>query len=189
MKYINPNVLQPGDIILTTSMSPLAALIRARTWPSFAKGFGGWFNMGLATHAAIVCDRGGGLYYACEMIGRGIEMSELEIYDHGPKSWLKHIIAVRRHTAFSGPGDDPLDRRIKANRYMIDTHSFNVRYGFDKLIEFIFPKAKDNPYTMICSQWARRVFAQAGIVPPFPDLCSPADWQNWKDLADIHVQP
>jgi hypothetical protein len=180
MKYINPAKLQIGDIILTTSMSILGTVIRRRTWPKK-----GWFDMNCATHTAIVCDRGGGLFYACEMTGAGLEMTELQHYDNKPGSWFDHIVAVRRHPLLAGPGDNPLDKRMKANQFMIETHSFHVHYGYDKLLEYLFPKSKDDPYTMICSQWARRVFVDIGITPPFPDLCSPADWQNWTDLADV----
>jgi hypothetical protein len=119
------------------------------------------------------------------MLGGGIEMSELSRYDNKPRSWRQHIIAVRRHPSFAQKGDDALDKRDKACRYMIDTHSFNVRYGYDKLWEMLFPKAPDNPYTMICSQWAYRVFDRCGVSMPFRDLCTPADWQNWSGLMDI----
>lgn len=179
MKHLQPEILQAGDVVVTTDMKPFSLVTRSRTWPKRS-----WFDMGLSTHSFMVADRGDRIYYACEMQPRGLEMNELEKYDHGRLSWLPHIVKVYRHKAFETPG--MVD---KANDYMVKMHSFKVRYGYDELLKYAGLGKKDDPYSMICSQWCRNVFAHCGIEMPFgTGICTPADWQRWGMCGDVMTE-
>lgn len=182
MKHIQIEKWQVGDIIPTTSLSPMAAIIRRRTWPKRSL-----IDMSLSTHTAITVDRGGGLLYACEMGPWGIRMSELGRYDHGPKSWLAHPCMLLRHPYLSH-GSDGLDRRNKISEFCIKMHSFHVRYGYEDLLRFIWPDIEDNPYRMVCSQFVVSALNHVDIPMPEgwfdraaqrPGIVSPADIQRW----------
>jgi hypothetical protein len=169
MRHINPAMLQVGDCLVTTDAKPFASLIRGRTW-----GWKSMFNLSLGTHCTPLCDRGGGLFYACEMQGDGLDMTELTKYDNPSGSWLAHIVAVGRSPLMSVRADE-------ANDYMIKMHSFKVRYGWDELVRFLQPRVKSDPYRLICSEWMKELFVHVNIPLPvtWKDLISPADWQKW----------
>ena len=197
MKHLNTELIRPGDILQVTSMQPSAIAIKLRTWPRHSP-----FDMSLPTHSALVCDRGGGLYYASEMKPTGgPDMTELWRYDRSPRSWLPHVCCVLRHPLLVD-GTDAYDLRQRLNARMIELHGFKVRYGFDKLLRFLFPHVKDDPYTQICSQWIIEAFRYVGIPTPWDEgmraasepllvkgaaaptlpLVSPADLQRWHVL-------
>jgi hypothetical protein len=183
MKNINPTLLKIGDIVDTTDMHPLAETIRWKTWgPKYT------FDLNKGTHTGIICDRGGGLYYVAEMLGNGLCMSELQKYDHKPGSWFGHFTRVGRH-----PLMENLGMRDKLNTWIIQQHSFGVKYGYEGLLKFLFPKMQDNPYTWICSQFAAVAYNLLSIPLPIgwpgPDMnfdqVTPMMWQLWTDLKDV----
>ncbi len=185
MKHIRPALLLPGDIILTTSMSVFGTLTRMRTWPGQSK-----FNMRLGTHVALVCDRGSCLYYASEMQpSGGPEMGELTKYDRPADSWRSHICCVKRHPQLA----ESTYLRKMLNEYMIQMHSFKVRYGFRELFRTIWPGLPDDPYQQICSQWVVQALHHAKIPLPAewllrtgePALVTPADIQKWNVLTEV----
>jgi hypothetical protein len=192
MKHLHPDKLQVGDMLGITDLSPFANITRRRTWRDRSA-----YDMSLATHCAFVCDRGGGLLYASEMLpGGGPEMSELTKYDRPATSWLPHVCIVQRHPLLCD-GDDGFELRTKLNDFMIRMHSFKVRYGFDELLRFAFPRWRDDIYTRICSQWIIEGLHAVGIPLPagFPvthnaagdelPLISPADIQRWTALQTV----
>jgi hypothetical protein len=183
MRHIDPNKLAIADTVIFTDMAPFAEVIRARTWPKRSI-----FDMSLGTHCGTIVDRGGGLYYVAEMLADGLVFSELQKYDNGPRSWLRHIVAIKRHPLF-WDGDSGAVRQTLANDWMIKQHSFGVKYGYDELVRFVDPDRKCNPYRMICSVWCEAVWGYCNIPMPFSgDLpTSPADWQRWTSSV-ITVQ-
>jgi hypothetical protein len=176
MKHIRPDRLRVGDVFTTTDISPFATSARRLTW-----GRKHVLDMGCGTHTFIVCDRGAGLYYASEMQPRGLEMGEIQAYDHGPRSLLNHVCFVGRHPAF-----DDWSVRENANEYMKEMHSFGVKYGYAELLQWLSKHHPEQyPYRLICSQWNVLVFNHVEIANPFGEKTSPADWQRWSALKDI----
>jgi len=186
MKNIDPNKLKIGDVVITTDASPLAEIIRWKTW-----GRQSVFDLRKGTHAGMICDRGGGLFYVSEMLAGGLSMTELQTYDHGAGSWFPHWCRVGRHPLLDGEG-----KRENLNDYMIQMHSFGVKYGYEQLLKFMDSKIPDNPYTLICSQYIALAFQFIDI--PLPDewngpdknfdLCTPKQWQEWKGIVDINFK-
>lgn len=173
---INVKKLRIGDIICTTSGSPLATIIKFRTW--------GWrymFSQDKASHIATVVDRGEGLLYFAEMGAYGFDLTEIYTYDR-PKP-LSHVCCVLRHDAFNS-----LINRTHYNNFMLKAHAHKVMYGYEDLVNFL-PAIHfhDNPNTWICSELPREGFKTCGI--PYPiawdNSCSPKDWQCWKVLKDV----
>jgi len=182
MKFIHPEILQPGDIAVTTDALPVSCVTRWKTWPRAPRAD---LGMSLGTHAFMVCDRGDSIYYACEMRPR-LRMTELQRYDHGRLSLMPHIVKVLRHPAFID-GGDAFALREKANDFMIKMHSCGVKYGWEEIAKVAGFDVKDNPDRVICSVWCRKVVEHVGIVTPWPKehIVTPADLQAWTGVTDI----
>lgn len=175
---INYSSLQIGDIIGTTSASPLAALIKARTW-----GWRSMLDQKKCNHIATIVDRGHGLLYLAEMLSKGIELTELHTYDH--KAPRQHICFVGRHDAFYD-----ITTQVKYNNWILSQHSHGVKYGWDDFFRtegWFAKRVKDHPDTMICNELPREGFKYCGIPYPStwdnPDFC-PMNWQTWVSLAN-----
>jgi hypothetical protein len=185
MKHLIVDKLQTGDILGITSMWPPSATIRHRTWPGRSP-----FDMGCATHVAVVCDRGGGLFYAAGMLPGGLKLKELHDYDRGPGSWGDHVCCVRRMKELQFDVVDSVAKRDSLNEWLIKMHSFGVRYGFEELFRFYWPQIKDDPYELICSQMV--VQAMLYLMVRMPEewkakgaLVSPADIQRWDGFVSV----
>lgn len=181
MGCINYANLRIGDVFVSTDLSPFADITRIRTW-----GWPAVVDLTKGTHTGVIVDRGGGLFYACEMGMGGLQMGELHKYDHAAKSPRNHFTRVMRHKLF----DDPQVRQ-QANQYMIQQHAFGIKYGFKELLEYLFPKVHDDyPYKLICSQWAAQVWKTAGVQLTFKEMVAPKDWQCYQspDISDVAWQ-
>lgn len=184
MKHLDIGKLQPGDICVTTDIYPFSCVTRAKTWPKVPRPN---LGMGLGTHAFMVCDRGDGLYYACEMRPR-LRMTELHRYDHDQFSLLPHIVTVLRHPKFSN-GNDSYDLREKANAFMIKMHSTGVKYGWEEIAKIIGFNVQDDPYRVICSVWCRIVIEHVGIAVPWPKghIVLPRELQEWAVPGRVYL--
>lgn len=167
--------LRPGDIVGVTSGSPLATVIKLRTW--------GWkhaFDQTKASHIAVVVDRGQGLLYLAEMLSNGLDLNEIHEYDHTPP---------RSHICFVGrlPALDNLELRSKFNAFILEAHARKVKYGFEDLLKFLNIPLKDNQNTWICSELPREDCKKQAITYPntWDKNCAPADWQRWNVLTNI----
>jgi hypothetical protein len=167
---------QVGDIVGITSGSPLATIIKAKTW-----GIKSAFSQDKASHIGTVVDRGQGLLYLAEMNAGGLDLMSFRAYDHVRP--LAHICFVGRHPAF-----DQQVRRDIYNEFMLSAHAHGVRYGFEDLVNFL-PGVhfKDNLKTWICSELPREAFRAQGIAYPrgWDFQCAPRDWQLWLELQNI----
>jgi len=184
MKHLNPEVMQAGDICVTTDFYPMSCVTRSNTWPHAPRPH---LGMGLSTHAFMVADRGDKIYYACEMRPR-LRMTELQRYDNPRWSLLPHIVACLRHPALdNGPDTEQIMERM--NDFMIRMHSCGVKYGWEDIWRRIGWKGQDNPARIICSEWCRKVFFAGEIVTPWKQdqLVIPRDWQEWTALHDINI--
>jgi len=167
-----------GDVVGTTSLSPLACIIKARTW-----GWRKMFDQGLCNHIATVVTEHGLLYFM-EMLGKGIHETDIHEYDHfAPRD---HICWVGRHPAM----DDPA-KRMCYNNYMLDLHARHIKYGYEDIANFITEEVgihlKDKQDTLICSELPRVGFKRFGI--PYPvnwdKECAPSDWQQWVEMENL----
>lgn len=176
---INISKLEIGDIIGTTSGSPVATLIKIKTW--------GWrraFSQQHSSHIATVVNRGHGLLYLAEMLPGGIELTNIHEYDN--KAPRQHFCWVGRHPAFGSE-----EVKLKYNNLILALHSRKVRYGYDDLINYISEgigiHLKDREDRIICSELPRVGFKGCSI--PYPSnwegKCSPMDWQCWVDMKNI----
>jgi hypothetical protein len=170
--------LQIGDIVGTTSLSPLACAIKLKTW-----GWRKMFNQGLCNHIATVVSEHS-LNYFMEMLGKGIHETDINEYDHSaPRD---HICFVGRHHAF----DDCVTRE-RYNDYILQLHAKHIKYGYEDIANFIFEdvgiRLKDKQETLICSELPRSGFKKFGISYPsnWDKDCAPSDWQQWVELQNI----
>ena len=179
---INFKNLRVGDIVGTTSGSPLACLIRLNTW-----GWKYFFTQSKASHIAVVVDRGGGLLYLCEMLASGIAFTSLDAYDcKAPK---QHFTFVGRHPALD---DDSM--RARFNLCAIELHAQHIKYGFDDLADYITDRVgihiKEKENRIICSELPRVIFETIGV--PYPaqwkGKCSPMDWQMFLPPLSDHLK-
>jgi hypothetical protein len=176
---INLSALQIGDIIGTTSGSPLATLIKLNTW--------GWrfmFSQKKASHIATVVDRGHGLYYFAEMQASGIALTEIHAYCNVVP--MQHVCWVGRN-----PELNNLGTQVKYNNAILALHARRVKYGYDDLFDYITERVgihiRDKENRIICSELPRVAYKQIGISypPSWEGKCSPMDWQEWETLEDV----
>jgi hypothetical protein len=180
MKYIDPDKLQPGDIVGITDLSWFACVERTTI-----NGLGNVFNQMLSTHIAVVCDRGSGLLYFCEMMYPTIQMNNLQEYDHLKP--MEHITFVGRHPALAADGG----KRMACNDFLIESHAHLVKYDLLELLKFWDMPVPDDPKKIICSDLPRNMLRAVGL--PYPmawDVkCSPYDWQVWNTLIHVSIAP
>ena len=175
-----------GDIVGTTSGSPLAMLIKARTW-----GWRSALSQSKSSHIATVVDRGNGLLYFAEMLSGGIHLTEIHSYDHRAPN--PHICFVGRHAALCGSiGPTPVNSFATLyNNTILALHARKVKYGYDDMVNYIMEsfriKIRDKESTLICSELPRVGFDASFI--PYPESwasrCSPMDWQCWPLLENV----
>lgn len=172
--------LKIGDVVCTTSGSPLAAAIKMRTW-----GITSAFSQSKASHIATVVERGHGLLYFAEMLPKGLDLTEISSYDHAAP--LQHICAIRRHPLLS----QNADLRIKYNNAILALHARKVKYGYDDLFNYIGElvgiQVRDKESTLICSELPRVGLKAVGVVTPdrWSKRCSPMDWQCWSEMEAV----
>jgi len=174
---IKINNLEVGDIIGTTSGTPLASLIKLKTW-----GWRNAFAQNKSSHIAVVVDRGHGLLYFAEMLSSGIALTEIHDYDHSAPR--QHICYVGRHPLIANNEE----LRNTFNKTVLELHARKVKYGYDDLFDYctetIGIKLRDKEDTLICSELPRVAFKACGIHYPvnWEGKCSPKDWQCFADL-------
>ena len=171
--------LKVGDIVCTTSASPIAVAIKIKLW-----GWRNCFNEKLANHTGIICRRSNysSLLYIAEMLSDGLNYTALSEYDH--KHPRNHFVFVGRHPKMDG---FRLSKECMINHFISNAHDAYIKYGYEDLLHFLNSKVKDNPNTLICSELPREVFRDCGITYPKQwDIdCSPKDWQTWVDLTNV----
>ena len=177
---IRINKLMVGDIIGTTSGSPLAMIIKARTW-----GWRKMFSQKHSSHIAVVVDRGHGLLYFAEMLAGGIALTNIQEYNN--RAPRQHICFVGRHPTVASSA---MKRGIISDQILY-LHSRKVKYGFDDLFDYLTESfgihIPDKESTLICSELPRVGFKKADVETPsaWDEKCSPQDWQSWVNLHNM----
>jgi len=161
---INYEVLQPMDLVLTSTSGIKSVFVRGVT-----TGGKNMFNKKLATHCGLVINIHDQLLMV-EMIGRGINIVSLNDYTNRKK----YIVAVRRHYIYI----DKYIREIAQKRIALDLR-YSLDYDFKGIYSFVNSRVEDDVKRYYCSEYCYMQTAADGIKYPdsFADKVSPYDLQ------------
>ena len=162
-------IVRAGDIVLTSSRSPLACLIRGKT-----AGLRQMFNLRVANHAGIVY-RDGGLFKIAEMLTK-IHSTPFEDYTR-KDFWKDEIIYVKRSKFFDNDA-----HQYAVNAKIVFDLSQAIKYDYKGILEYLWPKIEDRPDKYYCSEYCRHVTQHCGSDVEHPR------YKKEDDIPPIGIQ-
>ena len=155
--------LREGDIVFTTSNTPIGAIIRGVTKSP-------------VNHIGILVRKvGSPELYIAEMVGKGLVYSELSKYDSKWRFW-DGVTAIKYSPSVYISYANQLLIRNWVD-YLVN--DIGVNYDYQELLSFLFDKDDDNSKDMVCS---KLVFNLLLITH------SPTDYRYYKNFkSGMHL--
>lgn len=168
------NLLRVGDYVLTTSRTPLACAIRAKT-----AGWWQMFNTRVATHAGIIysLDRSDDpqTFFIAEMLSN-IRSTAIREYEK-PDFWANRIVNIKRNPLYNNQ-----EKRQAVNGKIIQDLQKSMDYDYKGLLEYLWPKVEDEPEKFYCSEYLRHLAQWGG-----GDIVHPK-WRQEDDIPPCGIQ-
>lgn len=176
LRYEN---LQPGDIICTTSNSPISVLIKMKTW-----GFSSAFSLKKCSHIAMVV-KIEEKFFLCEAVQNGFVINSCYKYlDPKFSNGYTQICAVLRHQ------DLQPDQPEKMNEQGLQLAFDFPQYDWRGVGAFVLPDfLKQKPKQFFCSEAVSFIYRTAADLKICPERTSgavaPADIQRSGHIREI----
>jgi hypothetical protein len=171
---IDSSKLCIGDYVLTSSISPLACAIRART-----AGISKTFSIRIANHAGIIYSLDGSEDPSCLFIAEmltNIRSTAIAEYEQNTW-WGGKIIMVRRNPIYANPMI-----RNNVNQQIRQDLCKAVDYDYKGILEYLWPAVKDRPDEFYCSEYLRHLAQLNG-----GDIVSPNEGKE-DDISPVGIQ-
>lgn len=169
---MNYSKLQELDYIFTTSLTPLATIIRKRL-------SGLWFNTDIATHCGLLIDIKGKFFIA-EMVGGGLRINSIK------RQYLHNgflggrIVAVRRNPIYADP-----QLRAKTAADIVSNYFETLNYDYAGIINHIWDKVKQKPDDFYCSEYINHYAIRDGN-GILKEKVSPYDLQFFSNFEVVN---
>lgn len=180
---INYDVIMPGDIVLTTSLSFISCSIRIKE-----AGLKNAFNTGIANHVGIVVPintKGARMIAIAEMLGDGLHISSFSTYlNQG--YFGDRIVDIRRFAPFQDP---TIQEEVMST--IFDWWEKGKKYDYAGVLEYVLPFLKDKENKFYCSEmveWLALNKAKQDLLDnkrPKNDNITPYDIQKSKLLPSV----
>jgi hypothetical protein len=156
---INYDVLQPCDIVFTTSLSLIADGIRTReaNWTKM-------FDTKLSTHVGIILPMGTtdvSVYAIAEMLGDGLKINSLSDYVN-KGFWGERIVDIKRFEPFTNKTNN-----LMVIKQIMQWWKEGKKYDYVGIIKYVLPFLKDRKSEFYCSElidWLAINIAKKNIV-------------------------
>lgn len=179
---LNYDVLKVGDIVCTTSLSPIADAIRVKE-----AGLKNIFHTNICTHVGIIVPVGYASTYMlaiAEMLGDGLKINSLS--DYMNKGYLgPRIVDVKRFEPFQN--DDVMEAILIQ---IMNWWQEGKKYDYAGVVKYVLPFLKDKVGQFYCSellQWVALNIAHSSLVEgrPKDDNIHPYAIQTSKLLTSV----
>ena len=180
---INYNVIMPGDLVLTTSLSWIADGIRIKE-----AGLKNVFNTKISSHVGIVIPIGNkdaNILSIAEMLGDGLHLSSFSTYlNQGYMG--DRIVDIKRF----GPFQEQLVQK-KVIKQVLTWWEEGKKYDYAGVLKYIFPFLKDKDGKFYCSEMVEHLaleYAHSDLLDSKrteDDNVKPYDIQKSKLLTSV----
>lgn len=181
---INFNNIQACDLVFTTSLSPIADMIRIKE-----AGLKNIFNTRISTHVGIVVPIGTSdipVYSIGEMLGDGLHLSSFSTYlDKGYIG--DRIVDIKRFKPFTGKVSTAL-----ITKTVLTWWNDGKKYDYAGLLKYVLPFLNDKDSKFYCSEmigWLAINLLNKEILDtkrPKNDTITPYDIQKSKLLTSVN---